>query len=177
MRAQRRTIANLAKPGVNPQAIAFPLTAYEFITSVPVGMLQRGENSYPLASRESLNLAMAALNGHVAFAWWKVWGDAFHINDYEFYSIPIPDSWLDDADTNALARRLGRELIEAITPDNIVVNRSGTLGNTFENINFYRACPETIRRLDELYLTALGLPPEPLLGQLRALRSSSNWRL
>ena len=68
-------------------------------------------------------------------------------------------------------------MIEAITPDNIVVNRSGTLGNTFENINLYWACPETVRRLDELYLMALGLPPEPLLGQLCTLRSGSNWWL
>ena len=177
MQAQQCTIANLADLGENPQAIAFPLTAYEFLTSVPARLLQRGENAYPLASREYLELAMAALNGHVAYAWWRVWGDAFHINDYEMTSITIPDRWLDDANTNALTRRLGRELIDAITPENIVTSRSGTGGNTFENINFYNACPATIRQLDELHLTALGLPPQPLLPQLRTIRSGSNWRL
>ena len=177
MRAQRRTIANLSNPGVNPQAIALPQTAYEFITAAPARMLQRREMLLVIAGVPELQLAMAILNGHAAYAWWRVWGDAFDLNDYEFTSFPIPDLWLDDAETNAQARGLGRELIEAITPDNIVVNRSGTLGNTFENINFYRACPETVRRLDELYLTALGLPPEPLLRQLRALRSGSNWRV
>ncbi len=177
MYAQRRTISNLGVLGESEYSITFPLTAYEFITVAPPGKLQRGQNTHPLAGQLELELAMAALNGHVAYAWWRVWGDAFHTNDYELASVTIPDPWLDDADTNALARRLGRELIDAITPENIVTNRSGTGGNTFENVNFYTAAPETIRQLDELHLTALGLPPEPLLTQLRTMRSGSNWRL
>ena len=120
---------------------------------------------------------MAALNGHVAYAWWRIWGDTFHINNYELTTITIPDLWLEDADSNALARRLGRELIDAIEAENIATNRSGTGGNTFENVNFYRACPETIRQLDKLHLTSLELPVEPLLSQIRTMRSGSNWRL
>ena len=177
MQAQRRTISSLASPGVNAQGITFPKSARYFVTSVPIGTLDRGETVQPLADIAGLELAMAALNGHVAFAWWRVWGDAFHVNDYDLNTVKIPDSWLDDAETNVLARGLGRKLINAITPENIVTRRSGTGGNSFENIDFHEACPETVRRLDELYLTALGLPPEPLLRQLRALRSGSNWRL
>ena len=120
---------------------------------------------------------MAALNGHVAFAWWRVWGDAFHVNAHELTSVAIPDEWFDDSETNAYARRLGRQLIDAITPDNIATNRSGTRGNTFENVNFHDAAPDIIRQVDELYLRALGLPLDPLMAQLRAMRSSSNWRL
>ena len=177
MLAQYRAIGNLAAPGENEYSIAFPQTVYEFITSVPAGLLQRGEIHQPLAGLPELELAMAALNGHVAYAWWRVWGDTFHINNYELTTITIPDLWLEDADTNALARRLGRELIDAIEAENIATNRSGTGGNTFENVNFYQACPETIRQLDELHLTSLGLPPNPLLSQLRTMRSGSNWRL
>ena len=121
---------------------------------------------------------MAAVNGHVAYAWWRVWGDAFHVNDYELTSVTIPDAWLDDADMNQRARSLGRQLIASITPDNVKTQRSGTGGNEFENINFYEVRPDTIRQLDELHLEALGLlPMDPLLGQLRKMRSNSNWRL
>lgn len=130
-----------------------------------------------LADDAELESAMTALDGHVAYAWWRVWGDTFHTNDYELSNVTIPDSWFEDADNNALARRLGRELIDAITPENIVANRSGTGGNTFENVNFYQAAPETIRQLDKLHLTSLGLPLEPLLTQLHTIRSGSNWRL
>ena len=78
---------------------------------------------------------------------------------------------------NQEARRLGRQLIASITPDNVKTQRSGTGGNEFENINFHEVRPDTIRQLDELHLEALGLPTEPLLSQLRKMRSNSNWRL
>jgi hypothetical protein len=134
MQQQRRTVQNLASAGDNRQAIAFPQSAYEFVTATPAGKLKRGEIAQPIADTPSLELAMAALNGHVAYAWWRVWGDAFHINDYELTSIAIPDLWMDDADTNALARGLGRKLIEAIAPDNIKTQKSGTKGNEFESL-------------------------------------------
>ena len=177
MQAQRRTISSLVAPGESACGITFPRSARYFVTSAPAGSLNRGETVQPLADIAGLELAMAALNGHVAFAWWRVWGDAFHINDYDLNTVTIPDRWLDDAETNALARWLGRGLINAITPENIVTRRSGTGGNSFENIDFHEACPEIIRQLDELHLAALGLPPEPLLRQLRALRGSSTWRV
>ena len=177
MQAQQRTIQSLAATGENTERIAFPQSAYEFVTALPAGHLQRHEIVCPVDNTESLELAMAALNGHVAYAWWRVWGDAFHVNDYEMTSITIPDAWLDDADMNQLARSLGRQLIASITPDNVKTQRSGTGGNEFENINFYEVRPQTILELDELHLEALGLPTEPILGQLRKMRSNSNWRL
>ncbi len=177
MQAQHRTIQSLAASGENTKTIGFPQSAYEFVTALPAGRLQRHEIVCRVESTELLELAMAALNGHVAYAWWRVWGDAFHVNDYEMSSVTIPDLWLDDTDMNQRARRLGRQLIASITPDNVKTQRSGTGGNEFENINFYEVSPDTIRRLDELHLAALGLPTEPLLGQLWKLRSNSNWRL
>jgi hypothetical protein len=92
-------------------------------------------------------------------------------------SVAIPDKWLDDKEITSEARRLGRQLINAINPDNIETNRSGTQGNIFENVNFHRVSPQVIRRIDQLYLDALGLLTEPLLEQLRIIRSNSNWQL
>ena len=178
MMTQRRTVQSLAAAGENVEAIAFPKSCRYYITGAPAGLLERGETALPIVDTASLELAMAAVNGHVAYAWWRVWGDAFHVNAYELTSVTIPDAWLDDADMNQRARSLGRQLIASITPDNVKTQRSGTGGNEFENINFYEVRPDTIRQLDELHLEALGLRPmEPLLGQLRKMRSNSNWRL
>ena len=49
-------------------------------------------------------------------------------------------------------------------------------------MNFHDCAPETVARLDELYLESLNmdganLPIAALLRQLRALRSDSDWRL
>ena len=177
VQAQRQTIAHLAVKGVNKRSISFPKTAYEFITSAPADKLKRIETVQPISSTPSLELAMAALNGHVAYAWWRVWGDAFHINDYELTSFTIPDEWLDDSETNAYARSLGRKLIHGIEPPNIDIKKSGIHGNWFENVNFYKVRPDIIREIDELYLRSLGLPLNPLLDQLHKVRSNSNWQL
>lgn len=158
-------------------SIAMPLTARYFITIAPAGKMKRGEIVSNLKSQESLELAMAALNGHITYAWWRVWGDAFHVNKYEITSVAIPDKWMDDASTNRKARQLGRALIDAINSRNIQRHKSGTRGGTFENINFHEACPDIIQQIDELYLNALDLLDDRLLAQLHKLRSNSNWDL
>ena len=155
--------------------IAVPKSARYFITAAPARKLERREIVYNLKSRESLELAMAALNGHVAYAWWRVWGDAFDVNKYEMTSVALPDEWLENTSTNREARRLGRALIDAINPSNIQRNISGTASRVFENVNFHEACPDIIEEIDYLYLDALGLLDERLLNQLYTLRSNSNW--
>ena len=57
-------------------------------------------------------------------------------------------------------------------PGCIVENRQP--GDTWRNVNFHLK-PELIEELDRLHLAALGLPAEPLLRQLRMMRSSSSW--
>ena len=54
---------------------------------------------------------------------------------------------------------------------------SGTKGREIDSVNFHDCAPETIARLDALYLESLGLPAATLLPQLRALRGDSDWRL
>ena len=157
--------------------IGLPKTVYEFITVSPAGLMNRQETVLRCDNSDNLAIVMGLLNTHVAYAWWRIWGDAFHVNKFEMTSIPIPDHWLDDADTLNRARSLGHQLIDAVNPQNVQVNPSGTRGREFENVNFYEACPETIARIDELYLDALGLLDDALLAQLRKVRSSSNWQM
>ena len=177
MGEQRTTIAGLATLGDNQASVAIPKTAYEFITATPTGMLKRRENPIPIKDADALELAIAALNGHAAFAWWRAYGDAFDVRVHELAAVAIPDKWLDDAVANRAARALGRQLILSINADSVEAAVSGTAGRTFENVNFHKACPAAVARIDRLYLAALNVPQDPLLPQLRAMRSNSNWRL
>ena len=126
---------------------------------------------------ESMAIAVAAANGHAAYAWWKAYGDAFHLNPYEIENIAIPSAWIADEATRRRVISLGRRLIDAVTPRNIVVMRSGIKKTRHESLNFHDCEPDAIAEIDELYLDALGLPREPLLTQLRELRSGSTWRV
>ena len=126
---------------------------------------------------EKLAIAVAAANGHAAYAWWKAYGDAFHLNPYEMATIAIPNRWIEVEGTRLKAIALGRRLIGAINHRNIIVRTSGTKKTKHESLNFHECERETIAEIDRLYLTALGLPLEPLLTQLRTLRSNNAWQV
>jgi len=183
MRDEKIKIANLSGVAENDCELGFPLSVRYFITTLPAGILDRGEKTLPIANRESLELAVAAANNHVAYAWWRAYGDAFHVNPYEISSIAVPRRWLDDAETGAEVRRLARALIAAAQdPANTTRRVSGTRGREIDSVNFHDCAPQTVARLDELYLESLNtdgakLPVAALLPQLRALRSDSDWRL
>ena len=170
-------IGDLSMPGENDFTIGFPLSAMYFITTAPAGMLSRSEHLIPIANEENLEIAMTAINGHTAYAWWKTYGDAFHVNPHEMETIPIPDEWLQDLEMQGEARRLGRELIGAINGENIGTNITGTNSIEQDSLNLHSCAAETIEAIDKLYLKALGLKEEPLLSQLHILRSESTWRL
>ena len=148
-----------------------------FIAVTPAGLLKRGETHINISDEENLEIAMAATNGHAAYAWWNTYGDAFHVNPHEIDTIPIPDLWLQDNGLKSEARRLGRELIEAIIPSNIKENTTGTNSIKQDSLNFHTSAPDTIRAIGKLYLKALELEENPLLSQLQVLRSDSSWKL
>ena len=99
-----------------------------------------------------------------------MFGDGFHVKVSDFDGFTIPDAWI-DAPEDAL--ELGRQLVSVID-DNIVetLNR----GTTWRNVDFHSGRPDLIEQIDRLYIAALGLPEEPLLTQLRVMRSNSSWR-
>lgn len=130
-------IADLKSPGDNDFSISYPLSARYFITVAPAGKLSRGEKILPIADKENLELAMAAANAHAAYAWWKTYGDAFHVNSHEVETIPIPDLWLQDGSIKEEAITLGRMLIEAITPENVESNITGTNSIEQDSLNFH----------------------------------------
>ena len=156
-------IVDLKSPGDNDYSIGYPPSARYFITIAPAGKLNRGEKILSITGNENIELAMAAANGHAAYAWWKTYGDAFHVNPHEVETIPIPDLWMQDGSMKEEARKLGRMLIEAITPENIESNIAGTNSIKQDSLNFHECAAHTVKSIDKLFLKALELEEEPLL--------------
>ena len=144
---------------------------------MPSGSLKRGESILKVGGDENLAIAVAAANNHAAYAWWRAYGDAFHLNPYETGSIAVPSKWIEVAATRRRVVSLGRRLISAITQENIETHVTGIKKTKHESLNFHDCEPKTIAEIDALYIDALGLPREPLLTQLRELRSGSTWEV
>ena len=154
------------------EVLTIPKTARYFISSIPEGaVLQRSEDRIRVASEEDLLLLMAVLNGHVGYGWWRVFGDGFHINSYELFSLTIPDSW---AETPMLPIELGRRLVD-VMPD--CITHHPREGVDWQNVDFYRKS-RLIEEIDRMHLKALGFTgaaQDKLLNHLRIMRSSSSW--
>ena len=150
--------------------LAFPQVAGYFLGSIPAGAVApRRENVFAVEDRDVLRLLMAALNGHVGYAWWWTVGDGFHIKSVsDLGLLTVPDAWAADPGP---AVELGERLIQAIPQ---CVTEKKNSGRVWRNVNFHLK-PDLIEELDKLHIAALGLPTEPLLTHLRIMRSSSSW--
>ena len=176
MKANPTKIRDLKQPGENRYRIGFPKSARYFFTAMPVGMLDRGEFTLPISTFERLELAVAASNCHAAFIWWKAFGDAYHVNPHEVETIAIPQLWIDDPQTNRTVRHLARHLMSVapLRRQSIITGRNRTSQDT---VDLHANASVFISKIDESYLRALNIPVEPVLQQLRVLRSRSTWKL
>lgn len=177
MRSTDTKILHLRHDARGPERISFPKTAYEYITTTPAGRLERGESIIGVGDKDDLAMAIAAANSHPAYAWWKTYGDGFHIKPYEIETIAIPDIWINHPATRQHILSLATELVAAITPDNIRTLTSGTRSTRHQSIDFHQCAPDTIAEIDELYITGLNLTLQPLLDQLRTLRTNTTWQI
>ena len=168
--AQSRTVMSYAYNGDGGELLSFPETAYQFIGVIPAGTVSpRRETSIKVKDTDVLFMLMAALNGHVGYAWWWMVGDGFHVKPVADHgTLTVPNSWIDDP-TPAI--EIGRRLADAI-PD--CVTEKLNAGTVWRNVNFHLK-PDLIAELDRRHIAALGLPEEPLLTHLRIMRSSSSW--
>ena len=148
---------------------AIQVAAEYFISTIPAGSISpRTEQLLAVPGGDDLRLLMAALNGHVAYAWWWMYGDGFHVKSSDFAALTIPDAWVENPQP---AIDMGERLIDAM-PEcqvEITIHR-----RVWRNVNFHLK-PDLIAELDRLHIAALGLPEEPLLTHLRIMRSSSSW--
>ena len=163
----RHYVSSLLQP--EGHELSFPKTAGYFISAVPSGSVQsRNETTFAVSDIRYRDLLIAAINGHVGYAWWRVFGDSFHINSYEIASLTVPDVWLDEQDGPI---RLAKELVAAIPECTFEMKKAGKI---WRNVNFHLKS-NLIEELDRLHIEALGLDVEPLLTHLKIMRSSSSW--
>ena len=115
---------------------------------------------------------MTALNGHVAYGWWRVFGDGFDVKLSDYAAFTIPDSWLEEGEARDWALYLGQELIDAID-----ASRKAKLnaGQRWPNVDFFEHQPELIEALDAFHLKSLGLDVGELLPTLQLMRSPDGW--
>ena len=159
------------------KTVGFPKSAYEFLTVVPSDRLDRNEFHIQVGDQDDQAVVVAAANSHIAYTWWKTYDDAFHVNFGIMSNLPIPSAWVEDAGVRRSAIALGRNLIGEIRDSNITWIKSGKRSSKRQSLNFHACVPATIEEIDRLYLTTLGLSVEPLLKQMRSLRSNSTWQV
>ena len=166
--AQKRSVGNYCvKEGV---ALRFRQSGRYFISTTPGGALPPSkENMFAVANHDDMRLVMAALNGHAGYAWWAMFGDAFHVKKSEITTLAVPDAW---AANPAEAIELGQRLIDAMPASAVSMPMHG---KEWPNVNFHAHALDLIEEIDRLYIEALGLPVEPLLTHLRIMRSNRSW--
>ena len=167
---QSHTVMSYEYSGDDGELLAFPQTAYQFIGVVPAGAVSpRRETTIRVESTDVLFMLMAALNGHVGYAWWWMVGDGFHVKPVADHgTLTVPNSWIDNPGP---AIEIGQRLVDAI-PE--CVTEKLNAGTVWRNVDFHRK-KDLIAELDRMHIAALGLPEEPLLTHLRIMRSSSSW--
>ena len=151
-------------------SLGVQLTARYFISVIPAGTASpRSEKTISVANDDDMRLVMAALNGHVGYAWWAAFGDGFHVNDREITTLAVPDAWAADP---AEAVALGQRLIDAMPSAGVETRMRDQV---WRNVDFHTHAPDLIEEIDRLYIGALGMPAEPLLTHLRIIRSNRSW--
>ena len=151
-------------------ALSFPRSARYFLSVTPSGTVSpRRENELKLIDSTALKIAMAALNGHVALAWWTIFGDGLDVKISDFLDLTVPDVWITDSTE---AEDIGQRLIDAI-PE-CFTEPARQHGRLWYNVNFHNK-PDLIQELDHLHLTALGFEHEPLLSQLKVICARNSW--
>ena len=173
--AQRTTIGQLRAQAANGEAspLSLPPTAGYFVSALPPGTRDpAGELLLPLPDEETRLLVMAALNGHVAYGWWRAFGDGFHVKRSDYAAFTIPDAWLEEGEERDWALYFGQELIDAID-----ASRKAKLnaGQRWPNVDFFEHQPELIEALDAFHLKSLGLDAGELLPTLQLMRSPDGW--
>ncbi len=136
-------------------------TAYNFL-SVFLKPHINGQGRYPLSenpchalacksSKDSFAL-FAALSGRLAFWWWHIHGDGFHVIRRTLEKLPIGEVLLNKQYLNSLAE-LGKTLWKVLSSQPIVSVNRGRM-----SLGFSAAPQRNIRmQIDQLLIEALGL--------------------
>ena len=102
-------------------------------------------------------------------------GDAFHVTNAEIATVNAPDGWENESLRTEI-ERVTRSLLDASTLSSCEVTFSDKGKSEWRNINFHEEgslVPPIIEKLHLLLLEAYGLEADPLLEQMRTIRTGS----
>ena len=158
----------------NGRPVTISKTAMYFITCLPEESLDhQGRNNFCLPDGKSFWPWVGLYNSHLFMAYWLMVGDAFHVTAQVYQSVAQPPGWknLD------LLRETGSVMKELANPNIIAACRKDfkRRGKVFPNCDFHdhEQSRTLVARLDKLLLRAYGLTEEPLLEQMRTIRTGS----
>ncbi len=156
-------------------AIGLPHTAYQYISALPAGAIfPRRENVLQFRTERDFRITLVALNAHVFYGWWLMTGDGFDVNVHTATLLGLPESWVCEGREQRAVFELADQLIEAL-PYCITGKRNA--GVQWKNVDFFSGAPALIEQIDRLQIRSLGLPFEPLMRDLHAMRSGSSWNM
>ena len=155
----------------------FPPTAGYFISCLRPGAVDNPGRNTKCLPGDTRWLWMGLYNSHLFHAYWLMIGDAFHVSDEELATVRPPARWQDEA-LRTRIEETTRTLLSARVVDQCRVEKSH-LG-TQHNVNFHlegTRGPGLVEELDRLFLHAYGLPDDPLMSQMRLVRTDSAHKL
>ena len=156
------------KPG---KQISIPSSSRYFLTCLPTEIL-RFKKTLHLPDNEFYWPWIGLYNSHLFNAWWLMVGDAFHVNHWQYRQVRMPEGWHQESlrkKTEEMTRLLfSKEVLESC-----YIKPQGKAG---PNYNFHKEgalAAEIIAELDALLLKAYDLSIEPLVSQMRTIRTGS----
>lgn len=105
-------------------------------------------------SQEAAFQVFAFLSSTIAFWWWHVHGDGFHVSKHVIETMPVGEAFRSSTFAAELTR-LGESLWEEVSARPIVSRNRGRI-----SLGFSAAKSSTRERIDALLIDALGLAPE-----------------
>lgn len=165
------------QPHRQGEAATFPPTAGYFISCLPAETLDNPGRKTKYLPCETYWLWMGLYNSHLFHAYWLMIGDNFHVSEQEIATVRAPTRWRDET-LRTRIEDLARTLLSNRVVDQCRVQKQH-LG-VQHNVNFHlegTEGPGLVENLDRLLLHAYGLPEDPLMRQMRLIRTDSAHKL
>lgn len=105
-------------------------------------------------SREAALQVLALLSSKIAFWWWHVHGDGFHVSKHVVETMPVGEAFR-DAVLAAELTSLGESLWDEVSTNPVVSRNRGRT-----SLGFSAATLPQLKRIDELLIETLGLAAE-----------------
>jgi len=154
--------------------ITFPRTAMYYVTCLPEGAIENERRRIISLPNDKFYWPWIGLyNSHLFHGYWLMMGDAFDLTKAEICTVKPPAGWQDET-IRAEIECISRDLCSAGIVGACRSIHKGKGGKEWPNANFHKApARQIVERLDQLLIRAYGLEIDPLLSELRMMRTGS----